>query len=400
MKKVVLAVLLSVAFIAVPSAGAAKTITIGVLTDFSGPNSSQDGQGTVVVTEMAIEEFKKANPGADLDIKIVKADMGLKADVAVSIAKKWHAEGVNAILGMPWSGAALAVNAALKETDTALLITGAAHVDLVTKHCATNQVHWTWDQYSISAPAARAMSEKPGLKWFFITVDAAGGIAVEDVARKIIAEKGGTVVGFERNPFNCADFSSIVLKARASGADIVALTQGGSDMVNLIKQAKEFGLGQDGKQKILLLWITIPDIKGAGLDATQGLRFTAAFYWDTNDDTRAFSERFAKRFDGKKPSAMNAGAYSALTHYLKAVAASNATDAKTVVAKMKELPIKDQAFGESVLRPDGRLVHTHVFCEVKKPSESKGPWDLANIIHVIPGVEAFRPMSEECFMVK
>jgi branched-chain amino acid transport system substrate-binding protein len=376
---------------------AGDRVKLGVLSDFSGPYSSWGGNGSVIATEMAVEDFKKAHPEASYKIEIVSADFQLKADLAVSIARKWVDEGVNAIIDIPHSPSALAVNAALRGSATALLVSGSAHNDLTTRDCSPNTVHWTYDQAAIGKPTTVAMSEG-GKSWFFVTVNAAGGKALEDSSREIILANGGKVVGSVRTPPNNPDFASQLLQAQASKADVVAILQGGSDTINAVKQAQEFGI-PNGGQKLVLLWALITDIHGMGLKVAQDLVFTEAFYWDTDDNTRSFSKRFSERFDGKVPTSVQAGTYSVVTHYLKAVNAAKSSFGPAVIAKMKQLPVADQAFGSSTLREDGRLLHDLYLVQVKTPSESREPWDYYKILRKVPGSEAFRPPSKDCILV-
>lgn len=399
MKALILAagIAAAVTGMAVPAL-ANDTVKIGVLSDFTGPYAAWGAEGSVLAAEMAVEDFTKTNPDFPYEIEVISADFGLKADNAVAIAQKWEAEGVNAIIDIPHSPSALAVNAVVRGSETALLISGSAHNDLTTTECSPNMVHWTYDQQSLTKPTAHVMSEG-GKSWFFITVDAAGGVAVENSAREIIDAAGGETLGSIKTPPNNSDFSSALLMAQASQADIIAIAQGGSDTVNAVKQAQEFGIGQDG-QKLVLLFVIITDIEAMGLATAQGLNFTEAFYWDSNDGTRDFSKRFAERYNGKVPTSVQAGAYSVVTHYLKGVQAASSTSGPVVIAKMKEIPVSDIAFGEGKLRVDGRMVHDHVLVEVKSPDKSTGPWDFYKIVRHIPGDEAFRPMSTECPLVK
>lgn len=378
--------------------GAGGGIRIGVLSDFSGPYSAWGAKGSVIAAEMAVEDFRKTNPAFPYKVEIVSGDFQLKADQAVAIAKKWLGEGINAIIDIPHSPSALAVNAVVRGTSTALLVNGSAHNDLVTKECSPNQVHWTYDQHSIGTPTVAALSEG-GKSWFFITVDAAGGKALEDSARAVIAAKGGKVAGALKNPANNADFSSHLLQAQASKADVVAILQGGTDTINAVKQAQEFGIAKGG-QKVVLLWATITDVQAMGLKSAQGLTFTEAFYWDANDGTRAFARRFMERYGGKAPTSVQAGAYSVVMHYLKAVEAGKSINGPAVVAKMKEIPVSDRIFGNAKLRADGRMVHDMLLVEVKKPEESKSQWDVYKVLRVVPGDEAYRPMSKECSLVR
>jgi len=373
-------------------------LKIGVLSDFSGAYSAWGGKGSVLAAEMAVEDYKKANPKFAYQVEIVSADFQLKPDLAVAIAKKWMEEGVNAIMDIPLTAAALAVNGVVKGSAVAALMNGTASNDLVVKNCSPNMVHWTYDQYSIGNPTVQALS-KGGKSWFFITVDSIGGAALESGARQLIAAAGGKVSGAVKNATGISDFSGQLVQAQASKADVIALAQGGSDTTNALKQAQEFGILAGG-QKIAILWGLVTDIHGMGLPVAQGLTFTEAFYWDADDNTRAFSKRFSDRYGGKVPTSVQAGAYSVLTHYLKGVDAAKSSAAPVVIAKMKELPVSDLALGKGTLRADGRMVHDEFLVQVKTPAESKGAWDLYKILRRLPGEEVFRPMSKECPLVK
>ncbi len=257
-------------------------------------------------------------------------------------------------------------------------------------------MQWTYDQYSVATPTFATLAK--GGKWFFVLQDSLTGIAFEAIARQAIAASGGTVVGVVRTATGTPDFSSPLVEAQTSGADAIVLAEGGFDLINALKQAQEFGITRQG-QKLALPFALLTDIQGLGLAAAQGLVLTEAFYWDLDDGTRRFSARFAARNKGKPPTSVQAGAYSAVLHYLKGVAAANSINAVDVIAKMKEMPVSDDAFGEGTLRQDGRMVHDMVLVEVKTPTESKGAWDLYKVLRRIPGSEAFRPPSKECALV-
>jgi branched-chain amino acid transport system substrate-binding protein len=373
-------------------------VKIGVLTDFTGPYAAWGAKGSVLAAEMAAEDFKKAHPSFPYKIEIVSADFQLKSDVAVSISRKWIEEGVNAIVDMPHTATALAVNSLVKGTATAALISGSASNDLTTKFCSPNMVQWTYDQYSIGTPTFSTVVK--GGKWFFIVQDSIAGRAFEDIAKTAIERTGGKLLEVVRTPTGTADYSGPLVQARASKADGILLGAAGGDLINALKQAHEFGIVNAG-QKLALGFVLLPDVKGIGLATAQGLTFTEAFYWDLDDRTRGFSKRFADRYEGKPPTSVQAGAYSAVTHYLKGVEAAKSTNGPAAIAKMKELPVDDAAFGQGKLRADGRMVHNHVLVEVKKPSESKGPWDYYKLRATIPADEAFRPMADGgCPLVK
>jgi branched-chain amino acid transport system substrate-binding protein len=378
--------------------GAPGTVRIGVLTDMSGPFSGWAGAGSVAAAEMAVEEFKRSHPSFAQDIQVQSGDFQLKPDVAVTTARKWVNDGVNAIVDVPHSTSALAVNAALRGSGAALLVTGAQHDDLTTKDCSPNTVHWTFDTASLVRPMVGTLTRDGYSSWFFVTVDFAGGRSMEDLSRKVLAESGGQAVGGVRTPLGAADFSSFLLHAQSSSAKVVALIQGGSDAVNAMKQADEFGLTKT--QKVVVPFLQLTDVHGMGLKLAKGLVFTEAFYWDAGDPQRAFGRRFAQRFGGRMPTAVHAGTYSAVLHYLKAVEASRSTNGQTVVARMKQMPVTDAALGPGTVRADGRMVHDMFLVQAKSPAESRGEWDLYNVVKRIKPEEAFRPPSAECSLVR
>lgn len=371
-------------------------LTLGVLSDFSGAYSSWGGKGAVVAAEMAIAEFEAAHSDFHYKVDVIAADFALKPDNAVAIARDWVSKGVNAILDIPHTASALAVNGVVRGTKTAALITGSASDDLVTRDCSPNMVQWTYDQYSVATPTFATVAK--GGTWFFILQDSLPGRAFEAIARRAIDGSGGSVLGLMRTPSGMPDFAGPLLQAQSSGADAIVMVQGGSDFVNALKQASEFGIREHG-QKIAVPFAVLPDIQALGLSVAQGLIFTEAFYWDLDDGTRRFSTRFAQRFGGKPPTSLQAGAYSATLHYLKAVAAAKSALAPDVIAKTKSIPVSDEAFGQAIVREDGRMLHDMVLVEVKKPGEATGDWDLYKVLRRIPAAEAFRPASSECALV-
>ncbi|CAN5732309.1 ABC transporter substrate-binding protein [soil metagenome] len=375
------------------------TVRLGVLTDMIGANAAWAGKGSVVATELAIADFKAAHPDLPYKIEVQSADFQLKSDVAVAISRKWAADGVNAIIDIPYSAAALAVKDALKGSPVALLMTGPQHDDLTTKECASNMVHWVLDVSAISLPPLRGMVKGGEKRWFLITVDGAGGTNAEEPIRRVVTEEGGTVLGSVRNPINAPDFSSYLLQAQAAKPDVIVLIQTGADFVTALKQAEEFGL-RDGKIRIHVPNPKITDIYGFGLPLAKGLRYADAFYHDADDKKRAFSKRFADKMGGQVPSSNQAGVYSVVMHYLNSVQEAKTTNGDAVVAKMKQLPVTDPVLGPGKVRMDGRMVHDMYMLDVKTPAESKGPWDLAKVVRVIPGDDAFRPMSKACPLVK
>ena len=375
-----------------------NVVKIGVLTDESGVFSSLSGPGSVEAARMAIEDF--GGKAAGRPIALVDADHQNKTDIGVEIARRWiDNDGVDVIVDVPNSAIVLAVQELAKEKNRVLLVSAGGTADLTGKACSPVGVHWTWDTYAFAASSAKSIVQQGGDSWFFITADFAFGQAMQRDATRFVEAAGGKVVGGVRHPLGTADFSSFLLQAQSSGAKIVALANGGSDMTNSIKQAAEFGLALGG-QKIAALAAYITDVHAVGLSGAQGLLLTSSFYWDRTPESRAWSKRFFDR-RGVMPSQTQAGVYSAVTHYLKAVDATGTDEAKAVVASMRATPIHDFFAANGYVRPDGRMVHDMFLVEVKKPSESTYPWDYYKILKTIPGEEAFRPMSEGgCPLVK
>jgi branched-chain amino acid transport system substrate-binding protein len=295
---------------------------------------------------------------------------------------------------VPNSGVALAVNEIAKEKNRVLLVSGAASSDLTGPKCSPNTIHWTYDTWSLANGTGKAIVQTGGDSWYFITADYAFGHALERDTAAVVEAHGGKVVGQVRHPLNNADFSSFLLQAQASGAKIVGLANAGGDTTNSIKQAAEFGIVQGG-QNLAGLLVFLTDVNALGLATAQGLIFTESFYWDMDDDNRAFAAKFAERDNGIHPTMIHAGVYSAVTHYLKALQALGSdADGAAVVAKMKELPTEDQLFGKGTIRADGRKVHDMYLFEVKKPDESKAQWDYYKLRATIPAAEAFRPIDQ------
>jgi branched-chain amino acid transport system substrate-binding protein len=366
-------------------------VKIGVLTDESGVFSSLSGPGSVEAARMAIEDF--GGKVAGKPIRLLDADHQNKTDLGVEIARRWFdAEGVDAIVDVPNSAIVLAVQELAKAKNRALLVSAGGTADLTGKSCSPVGVHWTWDTYAFAASNAKSIVPQGGDSWFFLTADFAFGQAMQRDATRFVEAAGGRVVGSVRHPLGTADFSSFLLQAQSSGAKIVALANGGSDMTNSIKQVAEFGLAKSG-QKLAALAAYITDVHAVGLEGAQGLLLTTSFYWDRTPESRAWSKRFFNR-RGVMPTQAQAGVYSAITHYLSTAAALGTDEAKAVVAKMRATPIHDFFADHGVIRPDGRMVHDMYLVEVKKPSESHYAWDYYKILRTIPGAEAFRPMSE------
>lgn len=375
------------------------SVKLGVLTDMSGPYASLSGEGSAIATRMAAEEFMKNHP--EIKVTVVATDHQNKPDIGSALARKWFdQEDVDAIVDSANSGVALAVSQIVAASNKVFLASGPATSDLTGKACSPNTIHWTYDTYALSHGTGGALTRAGGNKWFFITADYAFGHALERDTASVVEENGGKVLGKVRAPLNSADFSSFLLQAQTSGANVVGLANAGADVVAAIKQAHEFGLDKSGARLAgLLLFIT--DIKSLGLNTAQGLVLSEAFYWDLNDATRRFSKRFAERAGGRMPSALHAGAYSATTHYLKAIAQINNKASLAVIAQMKSTPTEDDAFGKGWVRKDGREMNNMYLFQVKKPSESKGEWDLYTMLATIPAEQAFRPIDKgDCPLVR
>ncbi len=376
-----------------------NVVKIGVLNDQSGLYADLSGQGSVVAARMAAEDFGAEQKG--IKVEVVFADHQNKPDVGSSVTRQWiDRDGVDVIVDTPNSAVALAVNEVVRGSRAAFLNSGAASSDLTGPKCSPNTVHWTYDNWALANGTARAIVQAGGKNWYFLTADYAFGHDLEKQVSIVVENSGGKVLGAVRHPLNTADFSSFLLQAQSSGAQIIGLANAGGDTINSIKQAAEFGIVRGG-QKLAGLLIFLTDIHALSLDVAQGLQFTEAFYWDLNDSTRAWSERFAQRHGGKKPTMVHAGVYGAVLHYLKAVEALKSDDGAKVVAKMKEIPTEDPVFGKGQVRADGRHVHPMYLFEAKAPSESKGPWDYYKLIRTIPAEEAFRPLDQgNCPLVK
>jgi len=374
-------------------------IKIGVLNDQSGLYADLSGQGSVVAAKMAIEDFGGKVDGTP--VEVVFADHQNKPDVGSNIARQWlDVEKVDVIVDTPTSSVALAVSDVVRQKNKVFLVSGAAASDLTGKACSPNTIHWTYDTWSLANGTGKYTVKAGGDTWFFLTADYAFGMALERDVTAVVKENGGKVLGSVKHPLNASDFSSFMLQAQASKAKIIGLANAGGDTINSIKAASEFGIVQGG-QKLAGLLVFINDVHALGLKAAQGLTLTESFYWDRDDKTRAWSKRFADRHKGHMPSMVQAGVYSAVLHYLKAVQKLKSDgDGKAVVAKMKEIPTDDPIFGKGTVRADGRKIHPMYLYEVKKPSESKKPWDYYKLIHEIPANEAFRPLSSDCPLIK
>jgi branched-chain amino acid transport system substrate-binding protein len=377
-----------------------NVIKIGVLSDMSSLYTDLAGAGSVVAAKMAVEDSGIEKRG--IKVEIVSADHQNKADVGSAIARRWYdAEGVDVIVDVPNSGVALAVSQITKDKNKVFLASGPGSSDLTGKACTPNTVHWTYDTWMLANGTGTAITKHGGNTWFFITADYAFGQALERDTTAAVEKAGGKVLGGVKVPINNQDFSSFLLQAQASKAKVIGLANAGGDTTNSIKQAAEFGIVKGG-QSLAGLLVFITDVHSLGLPTAQGLTFTETFYWDANDKTRAFSKRFAPQDKGIHPTMVHAGVYASLLHYFKAVEAlkSDADGAK-IVDKMKSTPTDDPLFGKGSIRVDGRTLHPAYLVEVKKPSESKGPWDYYKTIATIPADEAFRPLKDGgCSLVK
>lgn len=369
-------------------------ITIGVLTDLTGGNATAAGEGSVVAAQLAAEESQALLPG--IAIEVIGADHQNKADIASTIARDWVAnKAVNVVADVPFSSAGLAVNEAVRGAKrTVFIASGPGTSDLTGSACSPNTVHWTYDTYATSSAVAKALVAQGGKSWFFITADYAFGAALERDGTKAITALGGTVIGSIKNPPFASDFSSFLLTAQSSGAQVVGFANATIDLINLMKQAREFGMGTGQQQRLAGFLVLITDVQSIGLEVAQGLYLASPFYWDFDDRSRAFSARFAARMHGAKPTMLQAGVYSGVMHYLKAVKQTDTTEAVPVMAAMKAMPADDDAFGKGSVRADGRALHDFHLFQVKKPSESRGPWDDYKLISTVPGSEAFRPLAE------
>jgi branched-chain amino acid transport system substrate-binding protein len=395
------AILALAAATALTSAAQAEDLTVklGVLNDMSSLYADIGGQGSVIAAKMAVEDFNPAAHG--MKVEIVNADHLNKPDIGVNIVRQWiDVDHVDAILDVPTSSVALAVNEVVREKNKVFLVSGAATSDLTGAKCSPNTVHWTYDTWMLANGTGKALVKSGGDTWFFLTSDYAFGHALERDTKAVVLANGGQVLGGVLHPLNTQDFSSFLLQAQASKAKIIGLANAGGDTINAIKQGAEFGITAGGQHFAGLL-VFISDVQALGLKVAQGLVLTETFYWDMNDATRAWTKRWQVERPGKFPAMTVAGVYAATMHYLKAVAAlKSATDGKAVVAKMKDMPTDDPLFGKGYIRADGRKIHPAYLFEVKTPEESKYPGDDYKLRATIPADEAFRPMKDDnCPMV-
>jgi ABC-type branched-subunit amino acid transport system substrate-binding protein len=378
-----------------------KVVKVGSLGDQSGLYQDIGGPGSTVAAQMAIEDSGLLAKGWKIDL--ISADHQNKPDVGVNIGKQWiDVEKVDVFVDLAASNVGLAIANLAKEKNVVNLNSGSASSDLTGSQCTPNTVHWVYDTYMLANGTGKALVKSGGDSWFFLTADYAFGHALERDTAAVVTANGGKVLGAAKHPLNNADFSSFLLQAQSSKAKIIGLANAGGDTTNAIKQAAEFGIVKGG-QKLAGMLLFVTDINALGLETAQGLNFTETFYWDMNDQTRAFSKRFMEKFKKNPPTMVQAGVYSSLMHYFKALEAlgGNPHDGRAVVAKMKEMPTDDPLFGKGSIRADGRKIHPAYLFEVKKPSESKYPWDYYKLIATIPADEAFIPLEKSaCPMVK
>jgi len=371
-----------------------KVVKVGSLGDQSGLYQDIGGPGSTVAAQMAIEDSGLLAKGWKIDL--ISADHQNKPDVGVNIGKQWiDVEKVDVFVDLAASNVGLAIANLAKEKNVVNLNSGSASSDLTGSQCTPNTVHWVYDTYMLANGTGKALVKSGGDSWFFLTADYAFGHALERDTAAVVTANGGKVLGAAKHPLNNADFSSFLLQAQSSKAKIIGLANAGGDTTNAIKQAAEFGIVKGG-QKLAGMLLFVTDINALGLETAQGLNFTETFYWDMNDQTRAFSKRFMEKFKKNPPTMVQAGVYSSLIHYFKALEAlgGNPHDGRAVVAKMKEMPTDDPLFGKGSIRVDGRKIHPAYLFEVKKPSESKYPWDYYKLIATIPADEAFIPLEK------
>jgi branched-chain amino acid transport system substrate-binding protein len=373
-------------------------LRVGIVTDMSGQYADGNGPGSVVAAQMAAEEIGGTVAGRR--IEIISADHQNKPDIGVGIVRDWiDNKGVDVVAEGVNSAVALAIQNLTRERKKLFLISGSGSSDLTGKQCSPTSVQWTYDTYASSNATAKAVVARGGKTWFFLTADYAFGQALERDASRAVVAAGGKVVGAVRHPFSASDFSSFLLQAQSSGAQILGMANAGADFRNTILQADEFNTRQGGMQ-LVALQVTLTDVPALGLAHAHDLLFTDSFYWDRTPETRAFGEAFFKRH-GAMPTAYQAGVNSSLRHYFKAVAATNSVDPETVIAQMRKMPVDDFFSHGGMVRADGRMVHDMYLMRIKKPEESKQKWDLYEYLQTVPGDEAFRPMAEGgCSYVK
>ncbi len=367
------------------------TVKIGYIADMSGTYSDLAGPNGLIALEMAVADFGGTVNGAK--IEVVSAEDRNSPDVASSTVRRWvENENVDLVAGLVASSVSIAVSDILEENDKLGIVSGSAASSITNEHCTPNHIHYVYDTYPLANGTASAIVKEGGKTWFILTADYAFGHALEADVTRVVEANGGEVIGTIRHPFPTPDFSSFILQAQGSGADVVALANAGADTTNAINTASEFGVTQSG-QTLAALLLFLSDVHALGVEAAQGIQLTTGWYWDMNDETRAWSDRFMEK-TGVRPTMVNAGVYSSTMQYLKAVDATDSDDAQTVRKQMMETPINDMFAKNGRIREDGRMVHDMYLAEVKTPAESKGEWDLYDIVRTIPAEEAFRPLSE------
>jgi len=371
----------------------AKTITLGVLSDFSNVFSTSGGKGLVVAAKLAADDFLKANPDANFNVDVIYADHQQKADVGAAVAKQWYEQrNVDAILDVVNSAVAFAVVEETRKHNKVALISGAGSAQLTGTLCTPNSIHWTYDTWEVGHVVGKTITERGGKSWFFITADYSFGKDLATSTAAAIKQAGGSVIGEVKHPIGSQDFSSFLLQAQSSGAQVVGFANAGGDLVTSVKQAHEFGVTPT--QQIAAINANIVDIKSLGLEEAQGITLAEPFYWDLDDSTRDWTHRFEAAYSTSYPTLHHAGIYAAVTHYLKAVNAVATSDGDKVVAQMKKIPTKDGLFSDGYVRQDGRVIHDVYVFKVTSPTESKSPWDLYQLIETIPGDKAFRPLAD------
>lgn len=374
-----------------------RVVKIGVMTDMSGPYADNNGAGSVWAARLAVEDFKAQVAGVPIELTF--ADHQNKPDIALNIARQWiDNEKVDAFVDLAASSVGLAVGHLAADRGRVILNSGSSSTRITNEECNAVTAHWTYDTYALGYGTAAELTKRGAKKWFFITADYVFGQSLEQDATKFIVANGGKVVGSARHPFPSSDFASFLLQAQSSGADIVAMANSGADLVNSVKQAAEFGLTP--KQRVTGLLTYINDIRAIGLQAAQGMLITDAFYWDRNEETRAWSKRFYDQIK-RMPTMNHAGIYSAMMHYFKAIQAIGTDEAKAVMAQMRATPVNDMFATNGKLRIDGRMVHDMYLYQVKSPAESKGEWDYYKLVATIPGDQAFQSLEQSrCPLVK
>jgi branched-chain amino acid transport system substrate-binding protein len=396
------ALLASTALVSAPAALAQElsdgVVRIGVLNDQTGTYADFGGLTSAEAARMAVEDFGAEEKG--IKVEIVSADHQNKPDVASALARRWiDVDGIDAIADLTNSAVAIAVNTIGKESGTVTLMTGPATTRLTNEDCSPTGFHWVFDTYSQSVGTAKSVLEQGKDTWFLLTADYAFGHQMAAEITRVVEEGGGKIAGSVNHPLGSADFSSFLVQAQASGAQIVGLANAGTDTINAIKQAGEFGIAQGG-QNLAALVIVISDVHALGLETAQGLLATTAFYWDRDDASREWSKRFQEK-TGRMPGMVQAGTYSSVLHYLRAVEAAGTDDGPTVAAKMKEMPVDDFFASGGTVRADGRLVKDMYLVEVKTPAESSGDWDYYKVLHTIPAADAVQPLEQSaCPFVK